>query len=99
MTNDPDVHRPRLPPFDLSAPPANHTYKASVEREEYPSERFVRLFKELVVFLCAITLVAVIAWLCCRALLSSTTTPDEQKWAMSILSAMVGGIVGYLVRR
>jgi hypothetical protein len=52
-----------------------------------------------VVFSGAIVLVGVIAWLCCRALLSSTTTPDEQKWAMSILSAMVGGIVGYLVRR
>jgi hypothetical protein len=43
--------------------------------------------------------VGVIAWLCCRALLSAATAPDEQKWAMSILSAMVGGIVGYLVRR
>jgi hypothetical protein len=88
-----------IPPADLSKPPPNHVYKASVEREEYASERFVRLFKDLVVFLAAIFLSGVIAWLCCRALISPSVNPDEQKWAMSILSGMMGGIVGYLVKR
>jgi hypothetical protein len=88
-----------IPPADFNKPPPNHIYKASIEREEYASERFVRLFKDVVVFLAAITLTGIIAWLCCRAVLSSSANPDEQKWAMSILSGMVGGIVGYLVKR
>jgi hypothetical protein len=95
------VTAPEPPParIDFSTAPPNHQYKASIEREEYPSERFVRLFKDVVLFLAAIVLVGVIAGLCYRALVSPTATPEAQKWAMSILSAMVGGLVGYLVRR
>ena len=90
---------PPPPLLDLSKPLAGHQYKASLDREEYPSERYVRLFKDVVVFLLAVILVGIVAFLCCKALLVPGTQPDEQKWAMSILSAMVGGLVGYLVKR
>ena len=30
---------------------------------------------------------------------SGTTTPEEKKWAMSIVSGAAGGIIGYLIRK
>jgi len=32
-------------------------------------------------------------------LTSGTATADEKKWAMSVLSAAAGGIIGYLVKK
>jgi len=85
--------------LDLNHPPANHQVSVSVEREETNGERGVRLFKETVLFLVAIGFVLLIVWLCVNTLTSSTATPDEKKWAMSVLSAAAGGMIGYLVRK
>jgi len=85
--------------IDLSTPPPNHRYSISVEREETAGERKVRLFKEVALFLVAVCFVVLIAWLCYRTLTSSTAAPDEKKWAMSVLSAATGGVIGYLVRK
>jgi hypothetical protein len=83
---------------DFSAPP-NHTFQVNMAREGYPSDRRVRQFKDVVLFIFCLILAGIIAWLCGRALLSTTANPEQQKWAMSIMSGMAGGIVGYLVRR
>ncbi len=50
-------------------------------------------------FVVAIAFVVVIAWLCYGTLVSTTSSADEKKWAMSVLSAAAGGILGYLVRK
>ena len=47
----------------------------------------------------AIGFVVLIVWLCYSTLASSTAAAEEKKWAMSVLSAATGGIVGYLVRK
>jgi hypothetical protein len=52
-----------------------------------------------VFFLVAIGFVYLIVFLCYETLTSSTATPDEKKWAMSVLSAAAGGIIGYLVKK
>ncbi len=85
--------------LDLNNPPPNHKFSVSVEREETTSERNVRLFKDVALFLVAIGFVMLIASLCYGTLSSSTATADEKKWAMSVLSAATGGIIGYLVRK
>ena len=85
--------------IDLNAPPPNHKFSVSVEREETNGERNVRLFKDVALFLVAIGFVVLIASLCYGTLVSSTATADEKKWAMSVLSAATGGIIGYLVRK
>jgi flagellar biogenesis protein FliO len=85
--------------IDLNQPPPNHTFSVSVEREESASERSVRLFKDVTLFLVAIGFVLLIAWLAYRTLSSSAASSDEKKWAMSVISAAAGGIVGYLVRK
>ena len=85
--------------LDLNHPPSNHTLSVTVEPEESKAERNVRLFKDVVLFLVAISFVALIVWLCYSTLVAASATPDEKKWAMSILSAATGGILGYLVRK
>lgn len=85
--------------IDLNAPPPNHKFSVSVEREETTGERSVRLFKDVALFLVAIAFVMLIAWLCYSTLASPSATAEEKKWAMSVLSASAGGIIGYLVRK
>jgi hypothetical protein len=85
--------------IDLNTPPPNHKFSVSVEREETTGERNVCLFKDVTLFIVAITFVALIAWLCYNTLTAQNASADEKKWAMSVLSAATGGIIGYLVRR
>lgn len=85
--------------IDLNTPPPNHKFSVSVEREETAGERNVRLFKDVTFFMLAVAFVTLIAWLCYSTLSAPNATADEKKWAMSVLSAATGGIIGYLVRR
>ena len=85
--------------IDLQDPPPNHKYKASIEPQETAADIYVRLFKDVVVFLVAVGFVLLIVWLCVQTLLSTSAMPDEKKWAMSILSAAAGGMIGYLIRK
>ncbi|WP_020203532.1 hypothetical protein [Cupriavidus sp. WS] len=85
--------------IDLNSPPPNHKYSVSVEREETAGERRVRLFKDVALFAVAIGFVILIVGLCYSTLSSPTATAEEKKWAMSVLSAATGGIIGYLVRK
>ncbi|UXY14349.1 hypothetical protein N8I74_13615 [Chitiniphilus purpureus] len=85
--------------IDLNNPPPHHQYNVSIEREETSGERRVRLFKDVALFSVAIGFVVAIVWLCYRTVVSASATAEEKKWAMSVLSAVTGGIVGYLVRK
>jgi len=85
--------------IDLNSPPPDHNFSIKVERVETRGERNVRLFKDVILFLTAISFVSLIAWLCFHALISDLTSSDEKKWAMSVLSAAAGGIIGYLIRK
>lgn len=85
--------------IDLNNPPPNHKYSVSVDREETPAERGVRLFKEVAVFALAIAFVLMIAYVCYATLMGTTATADEKKWAMSVLSACAAGLIGYLVKK
>ena len=85
--------------IDLNTPPPNHKFSVSVEREETAGERHVRLFKDVALFLLAISFVILIGWLCYSTLISLSASAEEKKWAMSILSASAGGMIGYLVRK
>ncbi len=85
--------------IDLNSPPPNHKFSVSVEREETEGERKVRLFKDVSLFVVAVVFVSLVVWLCFSTLTSTSAAAEEKKWAMSILSAATGGIVGYLVRK
>ena len=85
--------------FDLNNPPPNYRYQVSVAKDETPAERGVRLVKDLIVFLLAVSFVGLIYWLCFNTVTSPTSSGEEKKWAMSILSGGACGLVGYLVRK
>lgn len=85
--------------IDLNDPPPNHTFSVSVDREETDSERRVRLFKDVTLFLVAIGFVVLIVAVCFRALWAADSSAEEKKWAMSILSGATGGIIGYLIHK
>ncbi len=85
--------------IDLNNPPPNHRYKVDVAPEETPGERSVRLTKDLMVFLLAVGFVIVLAYFCVSTVLNAAAGQDEKKWAMSVLSAISGGLIGYIVRK
>jgi len=41
--------------------------------------------------------VILIGWICVLALFSTHSTAEEKKWAMSTITAISGGLVGYLI--
>lgn len=85
--------------IDLNQPPPNHTFNVSINRDEADGERRVRLFKDVALFVVALGFVVMVASLCYSTLMSATTSEEEKKWAMSVLSAATGGIIGYLIRK
>jgi hypothetical protein len=85
--------------IDLNSPPPNHKYSVSVECEETAGERRIRLFKDVALFVVAVGFVVMIVSLCYSTLSSSAASAEEKKWAMSVLSAATGGVIGYLVRK
>ncbi len=92
MTSDPGV-------VDFRTPPPEHNFKISLEPKEATADRYVRLFKDVVLFVLAVGFVLVIVWMCIGTMVSPAAQPEEKKWAMSILSAAAGGMIGYLIRK
>lgn len=85
--------------LDLTKAPPDHRYSVSVTPIETGADRNVRLFKDVALFLVAIGFVCLMMWICYRTLVASEVAAEEKKWAMSVLSGAVGGIIGYLVRK
>ncbi len=83
----------------ISIIPHRITSSVSVETRETREELYVRLSKDFILFLVAVGFVILMVWLCVDALKSATTSAEEKKWAMSMISAIAGGLVGYLVRK
>ena len=86
--------------IDLSQPPAGHKFDVTIEKEESPAERSVRLFKDVAIFVFALAIFASIVCLCLWNLVyNAASSADEKKWSMSVLAAAAGGLLGYLVRK
>lgn len=85
--------------IDLNNPPEGHKYSVTIDRDESIAERNLRLARGGIVFLLAVVFVVLIVWVCFSTLTSSNALAEEKKWAMSVLSAATGGIIGYLLKR
>lgn len=85
--------------LDLNNLGSDHKYSVSIEPGETQEERYVRLFKDVVLFLTTIGFVVLVVWICFEALRGADKSADEKRWAMSVLTAITGGLVGYLVRK
>jgi hypothetical protein len=86
--------------IDLNNPPANHRVDLSLSPEETPGERQLRLWKDGTVFytawLACVLIVGYAAW---TAVGAPDIDADTKRWAMSIVSAAAGGLLGFLVRK
>jgi len=85
--------------LNLSGPPPNHTYRLMLEPEEKNEELCVRLLREFVLVILAASFVILLGWICYETLASVSATADEKKWAMSSITAIAGGLTGFLIRR
>ena len=85
--------------LNFGAPPDNHKFSIAVSPVEPQADRMVRLAKDFIFFLFALGLVGTVLWLSVRTTLDAGASADEKKWAMSVLSAAAGGVIGWLVKR
>ncbi len=81
---------------DLNDLPPNATL--TIARDETAGEHFVRLLKDVLLFLTAMAFVCTIFGIAVHTALAQAASADAQKWAMSILSLAAGGLTGYHVR-
>ena len=70
----------------------------TVKPSEREDERRVRLNKELTVFRVGLAMLLAVFALSLYLLLAAPT-PDDRRWAQSVVSALVGGVLGYLFKR
>jgi hypothetical protein len=83
----------------LQNPSSEHNFKISLDPGEATADRHVRLSKDVVLFVLAVGFVLVTVRFCIATMLSPAARDEEKKWAMSILSAAAGGMIGYLIGR
>lgn len=85
--------------IDLNQKPEGHEVSVSIQKEISKAEKGVALFKEVVTFLLCVGL-AISAFVYCAGIVTDDTSSDDAKrFAMSILSGAIGGIVGYLLKK
>ena len=87
--------------FNLETPPPGHRYNLNVstEKDETTGERRLRLYKDFVLFTITVILLSAVAVFCITTIYSDHSDAESKKWAMSIISATIGGLVGYLVKK
>jgi hypothetical protein len=72
--------------------PEEIAFKLSREESDAKYHRI----KDLILFIAVLLGVSVIVYVCLNTAINNSTTPDDKKWATSILTAIVSGGVGYL---
>lgn len=70
----------------------------TVKPSEREDERRVRLNKELTAFRVGLAMIAAIFVLAVAVLLT-TNSAEDKRWVQSLVSAIVGGVLGYLFKR
>jgi hypothetical protein len=85
--------------IDINSPPPGHEFNVSVECVETNGKGYVRLFKDVVLFVTTLVFVSLIVWLCFHTLDSDDSSPDAKRRAQRVLCAAAGGLIGYLIKK
>ncbi len=83
--------------IDLNSPPPGHNYSVTVAKDEDTPTKWVRVIKDLLLFLSALTVVVILLYHATKGLQSPN--PETQKWSMGFISATGGALIGYLVKK
>jgi hypothetical protein len=98
------AERPKDPkPVDLGKQFDPKKFKVEIKTAEDPTEMDYRLRKEFFAFLVkdlctygvAILIVVVVLVYCFVVLVVRSSSPDEKNWAMSVLTSILTGAVGF----
>jgi hypothetical protein len=84
--------------LDFDKVPTGHEVSLKVEKSESEGDAKLRRVKDLALFFFALIGVVLLLGLCVYVSLT-TTSPEDKRWSTSILTAIVGGLVGYLVKK
>lgn len=86
-------------PLDLAAFAETHQVNVSVVPVESPADARIRRGKDVALFAVALLGVIAIAGYCLYVTVTRVGSADDAKWAASTLTAIVGGLLGYLTGR
>ena len=86
-------------PLDLAAFAETHQVNVSVVPVESPADARVRRGKDIALFAVALMGVLAVAGYCLYVLIARIGSADDAKWAAATLTAIVGGLLGYLTGR
>lgn len=75
-----------------------HKVSLSIESRETDADATVRRVKDLALFFASMLGIGVLLWLCV-SIAASCESHEEKRWATSIVTAVVGGLLGYLLRK
>jgi hypothetical protein len=78
---------------------AGHHTTLSVEPEEHVDDRRLRLHKEWVLFWFCLVAVTVALLGCGYALVFTNLSSDDKRSVFAVLTLILGGIVGYFLKR
>ncbi len=79
--------------------PEGHKGSFAIEPNEHDSDRKVRLFKEVTTFVVILgVLLAVLAGTL-YALTRPTATADEKRWLQSVATLIIGGFIGFFLKK
>lgn len=89
-----------IPILDLSQPTPGHQYEVSITPTESDGDRRARITKDLVVFFLAVAVCSLIlGYAFYVTAMDDDASEPTKRWAMSILTAGAGGLLGYLVKK
>ena len=83
---------------NLDQVPEGHEVSVKLEKSESDGDARVRRLKDLALFFSALAGVFILLSLCIYVAMTSPS-PEDKRWSTSILTAIVGGLVGYLVKK
>ena len=86
-------------PLDLASFAETHQVNVSVVPVENPADAQVRRGKDVALFGVALLGVLAVAGYCLYVLVVRIGSTDDAKWAAATLTAIVGGLLGYLTGR
>lgn len=86
--------------IDLSEPADGHKMDVKITPIESVGERRIRLVKDVVVFsLAVIACAAIVIYASYTAAFDGSAGEGTKRWAMSIVSASAGGLLGFLLKK
>lgn len=86
---------------DLSKLAENSNLKVSIQsiQPEDPVEAKIRRIKDIVLFAVGLLFVLLIAAVCVYFIFSSSSTSDDKRWSMGVLSSLVTAFLGFITGR